>query len=162
MLSIKRFDPTKTYMFPNGTLATPEAIRASFPAVDHFTHILEINGDVVQAVMSLKAVRGIHKVDESKTEDEAIADLELLFNTPAPIVVGPEERTAAALEFSNLMMLDDVQANTKDPLLLVQDDPYAKLLKQNFDRGLWSTQMLEKAHKKGVLSGAQLLDITVK
>lgn len=103
MLKMEKFDGTKTYMFPNGEVATPEKIRAQFPAVDVFTHVLEINGNVCQAVMELGALRGIHSIDESLTEDEAIAAIEEIVNTPAPEPApSAEERIAAAMEYQNL------------------------------------------------------------
>lgn len=106
MLKMVKFDGKKTYMFPNGEVATPEKIRAQFPAVDVFTHVLEINGNVCQAVMELGALRGIHNIDESLTEDEAIAKIEEIINTPAPEPApSAEERIAASLEFQNLMSL---------------------------------------------------------
>lgn len=106
MLKMVKFDGRTTYMYPNGEMATPERIKADFPAVDAFTHVLEINGNVCQAVMELGALRGIHNIDESLTEDEAIAKIEEIVNTPAPEPApSAEERIAASLEFQNLMSL---------------------------------------------------------
>ena len=106
MLRMVKFDGETTYMFPNGEVATPDRIRAQFPAVDTFTHVLEINGNVCQAVMELGALRGIHNIDESLTEDEAIAAIEEIINTPAPEPApSAEERIAASLEFQNLVSL---------------------------------------------------------
>lgn len=107
MLRLEKFDGTKTYMFPNGAVATPDAIRSQFPAVDAFTHVLEINGNVCQAVMELQALRSLHNVDESLTEEEAIQVLEQIINTPPEQIPSPEERIASALEFQNILMLPD-------------------------------------------------------
>lgn len=107
MLRLEKFDGTKTYMFPNGDIATPEAIRSQFPAVDTFTHVLEINGDVCQAVMSLSALRSLHNIDESLSDDEAITVLEEIINYVPEYTPLPEERIAAALEFQNILMLPD-------------------------------------------------------
>ena len=110
MLRLEKFDGSKTYMFPNGDIATPEKIRQNFPAVDHFPHVVEVNGDVCQAVMNLSALRQIHDIDESLTEEEAIAAIEEIVNTPPPEPEPiAEERIAAALEFQNIMMLPDVE-----------------------------------------------------
>jgi len=105
MLKLEKFDGTKTYMFPNGALATPEAIRAKFPAVDQFAHVIEVNGDVCQAVMNLNALRQIHAVDDELDEDAAISAIETIINTPAEEVISAEERIAAALEYQNLLTL---------------------------------------------------------
>ena len=105
MLKLEKFTGNKTYMFPNGDIATPEKIRQQFPAVDYFTHVIEVNGDVCQAVMNLNALRQMHNIDANLNEDEAIAALEQIINTPVAPQPSAEERIAAALEFQNLMML---------------------------------------------------------
>ncbi len=106
MLKLEKFDESKTYMFPSGEVATPERIKADFPAVEVFPHVLEINGNVCQAVMELGALRGIHSIDESLSEDEAIAAIEEIINTPAPDPEpSAEERIAAAMEFQNLLSM---------------------------------------------------------
>lgn len=106
MLKLEKFDGTKTYMFPNGDLATPEKIREQFPAVDHFPHVIEANGDVCQAIMSLSALRQIYQIDNILPESEAISALETIINTPPQEPEpSPEERMAAAMEFQNLMSL---------------------------------------------------------
>lgn len=155
MLRIEKFDPTKTYMFVDGTLATPEIIRKNNPAIDTFTHVLELNGDVVQAIMNLSALRGIYKIDKALTDDEAVLTIETITNTPPPVVISPEERTAAAMEFSNLMLLADVAVNPVDPTITVEDSPVATLVKQNYKKGLWSDPMVDKAALKGAISVAQ-------
>lgn len=106
MLKLVKFDGTKTYMFPSGEIATPTIIREKFPAVDLFTHVLEINGDVCQAVMNLNALRQLHNIDDALSESEAIAAIEVIINTPPPVPdPTPEERMAAAMEFQNMLAL---------------------------------------------------------
>lgn len=106
MIRLEKYDGSKTYMFPNGAVATPEVVRAKYPAVDVFPHIIEVNGNVLQAIMELSAMRGIHNIDEALTEAEAITALETIINTPAPEPEPtPEERIAASLEYQNLLTL---------------------------------------------------------
>lgn len=106
MIRLVKFDNKTTYMYPNGEIATPERIKNDFPAIEYFTHVLEINGDVCQAVMNLKAMRNMYNIDESLSDDEAIQAIEEIINTPPPIPEPtPEERIASALEFQNLMMM---------------------------------------------------------
>lgn len=106
MLKLERFDGTKTYMFPNGHIATPDRIRQDFPAVDHFPHVLEVNGNVCQAVMEIGALRGIHGIEESYTDDEAILLIQEKINAPQPEPEPTaEERIAAAMEFQNLLSM---------------------------------------------------------
>lgn len=108
MLKLEKFDGKKVYMFPSGEVATPERIINDFPAVEQFPHVLEVNGDVCQAVMSLNALRQSHNIDAKLTEDEAIQAIEDIINAPQPELdqtPSAEERIAASLEFQNLMMM---------------------------------------------------------
>jgi len=101
MLKLEKFDGKKTYMFPDGSIATPERIRAQFPAVDIFPFVIEANGEVCQAVINLSALRGINNIDEALTEAEAIGAIEVIINT-APVaddVPAAEERIASAMEY---------------------------------------------------------------
>lgn len=124
MLKLEKFDGTKTYMFPTGKLATPEIMVRKYPALEHFTHIIEVNGDVCQAIMNLEAMRQMHDIDPALSEDDAIAALEVIINTPDepdPDYQSPEMRIAAALEEQNEMAKGDyLQLNEKiEALLLV-------------------------------------------
>ena len=101
MKVIEKYTGQKTYMFPNGAIATPEVIEAQFPAVNVFPHIIETdeNGEVCFAVQNLSAMRSFYEVDSSLDESEAIAKIQEIINSPAPEPVSsPEERQAAALE----------------------------------------------------------------
>lgn len=108
MLKLVKFDGSTVYMYPNGEIATPERIINDFPAVEHFTHVLEVNGDVCQAVMNLNALRQMHNIDLSLSEGDAIQAIEDIINTPQEMIMTeptPEERIAAALEFQNLLTM---------------------------------------------------------
>ena len=106
MVKIEKFQGNKTYMYPNGALATSETIKKDFPAVEMFTHIIETDeaGQVCFAVQNLAAVRSQIGIDSALSEDEAISKIEELRNAPA-LKPEPtaEERIAAALEYQNLM-----------------------------------------------------------
>ena len=108
MVKIEKFTGNKTYMYPNGAIATAEIIKNDFPAVETFTHIIETDeaGQVCFAVQNLNAVRSQMEIDSSLSEDEAIAKIEEIRNTP-PAEPDPsaEERIAAALEYQNLANL---------------------------------------------------------
>jgi len=145
MIKLEKFDGNKTYMFPNGQVATPDEIRKQFPAVDQFVHVIEVNGEVCQAVMNLNALRNIHKIDEKLNESDAIAAIEVVMNTPPEEVITPEERTAAAQEFANLALLPDVVEETET----LEDD---KIIKRNVGKGLWSASHLQVAVKKGLIT----------
>lgn len=106
MKIIEKYTGKKTYMFPNGALATPESMLAQFPAVMTFSHIIETDeaGEVAFAVQNLNAMRSIYGVDASLSEAEAIAKIQEIVNTPEPEPEATaEERIAAALEYQNIM-----------------------------------------------------------
>ena len=105
MVKIEKFTGKKTYMYPNGAIATAETIKNDFPAVEAFTHIIETDeaGQVCFAVQNLAAVRSQMGIDSALTEDEAIAAIEEIRNAPIPEAEPTaEERIAAALEYQNL------------------------------------------------------------
>ena len=108
MVIVKRYDPTHTYMFPNGSLATPEAVLEQFPAVNTFTHFIETDGadEILWAVQALNAMRAHYGIDPALPEGEAIEEIGRIRNAPPP-EPGPsaEERIAAALEFQNILAM---------------------------------------------------------
>lgn len=113
MKKIEKYTGTKDYMFPNGFMADPDVIAEKYPAVNIFTHIVETDeaGQVCFAIQNLSAARGFYGVDSNLTEDEAIAEIERIINEPVVVELEatPEERIAAALEYQNLMNMEDVE-----------------------------------------------------
>lgn len=113
MKIIEKYTGNKTYLFPNGKLATKEAVLENFPAALMFTHVVETdeNGEVMWAFQNLSALRSMKNIDKSLSEDEAIQVLQDMLNTPRPVNTTPsaEERIAAALEYQNLLAMEDVE-----------------------------------------------------
>jgi len=106
MIKIEKYDGSKTYMFPNGELATPERVKKDYPAVEAFTHIIETDeaGQVMFAIQNLAANKSQMGIDVSVSDEEAIKQIEDIRNAPAPEPeVSAEERIAAALEFQNVL-----------------------------------------------------------
>ena len=115
MKKVIKYTGDKTFMFPTGGLATPEIVAEQYPAVTAFTHIVETddNCEVLFAIQNLSAMRNIYNIDASLTEDEAIAKIEEIVNTPEPesTEVTAEERIAAALEYQVMASLPDEEAS---------------------------------------------------
>lgn len=108
MIKIEKYNGSKTYMFPNGDLATPERVRKNFPAVDTFTHIVETDeaGQVLFAIQNLAAIKSQMGIDSNLSDEESIKQIEDIRNAPAPEPeVTPEERIAANLEWQTLLSL---------------------------------------------------------
>jgi len=106
MIKIQKYDNTKTYMYPNGEIATPERVKKDFPAIDTFTHIIETDeaGQVLFAVQNLAAIKSQMGINVDLSDDEAIQQIETIRNAPSPEPeISPEERIAAALEFNNIL-----------------------------------------------------------
>ena len=114
MKKVIKYDGTKTFMYPNGAIATPERVLADFPAILTFAHIIETDEaeQVCFAVQNLAAMRSIYNIETSLTEDEAITKIQEIINAPEPEPEpepSAEERIASALEYQNLMSMDDVE-----------------------------------------------------
>lgn len=106
MIKLVKYDNETTYMFPSGKIATPEVMRTEFPAVTVFPHVLQVSGNVCQAVMELEAMRVMHNIDGALSEAEAIAAIEAKLNAePVEPEPSAEERIAAALEYQNLISM---------------------------------------------------------
>lgn len=106
MIKIEKYEGNKTYMFPNGEIATPERVAKDYPAVSTFAHIIETDesGEVMFAIQNLAAVRSQMGIDPSLSEEEAIQKIEELRNTPPDEPgVSEMERIAAALEYNNII-----------------------------------------------------------
>jgi len=106
MIKIEKYNGSKTYMFPNGDLATPDVVKEKFPAVSTFTHIVETDeaGQVMFAIQNLAAIKSQMGIDSNLSDEESIRQIENLRNAPPPDPeVSAEERIAAALEFQNVL-----------------------------------------------------------
>lgn len=111
MKKVEKYTGNKTYMFPNGAIATPEKMLEEFPAVLTFAHIIETDeaGEVCFAVQNLSAMRSFYNIDFALTEEEAIAKIEEIINTEPEYEPSAEERIASALEYQNLVSMEDVE-----------------------------------------------------
>lgn len=113
MKILEIYDGKKTYMYPNMTLATPEKMLANYPAILNFKHVIETDesGEVCFAIENLSAMRSRFGIDSSLSAEEAVQVIQEIINTPdeTSAEATPEERIASALEFQNLMSMEDVE-----------------------------------------------------
>ena len=102
MRVLEKYTGYKTYMFPNGGMGTPQAVKEKFPAVTAFTHVVETDesGEVMFALQNLSAMCTMHGVSQQLSENEKIAALSEILNAPdeEESSVSPEIRQAEALE----------------------------------------------------------------
>ena len=111
--------------------------------MNNFVHVIEVNGDVCQAVMNLNALRGIHNISSELTEAEAISAIETEINTVPEVEVTTEERLAAAAEFQNIVSLPDTEEVSEMD---------ATIINKNVEFGLWGKAHLDVVAKKGLIS----------
>ena len=110
MIKVLKYTGDKTYMYPSGRIASPEVVKADYPAVEVYPYIIETdeNEQVIFSISNLSVVRAQLEIDPELSEDEAIAKIQELRNAP-PVIEEPEpdaaERIAAALEYQNLLSL---------------------------------------------------------
>lgn len=111
MYIVEKYTGEKTYMAPTGKLYTKEEVLNDFPAALAFAHIAttDENGEVLFALENLSAMRSHYGIESSKTEKEAIAEIQEILNTPQEVNTDPtaEERIAAALEYQVMASLPD-------------------------------------------------------
>lgn len=118
MKKLEKYTGDKIYMFPNGSLATKDAVLQQFPAAAQFTFVVTTDeyGEVMLGMDNLALLRSIYGIDSSLTEDEAIAAIEELVNTEPEISseATAEERIAAALEYQVMASLPDDTATESE------------------------------------------------
>ena len=118
MKIVEKYTGEKTYMFPNGALATKEEVLKQFPAALAFVHYVETdeNGEVMWAFQNLSAMRTVYKIDKALSEAEALAKIQEIINTEPAVATPPpaEERIASALEFQNLQSMADVDTTASE------------------------------------------------
>ena len=115
MKKVIKYTGEKTFMFPNGALATKEAVLAEFPAALTFAHVVETDEreEVMWALQNLSALRSQMGIDSSLTEEEAIVAIEEIVNTEPEVSTEAtaEERIAAALEYQVMASLPDEETS---------------------------------------------------
>lgn len=113
MKILEKYTGNKTYMFPNGAIATPDIVKAKYPAVTVFSHVIETdeNKEIIWAIQNLSAMRTTYNIDKSLSEEEAISSLQDIINKPSDEAASPtiEERQTAALELIAMSALPDVE-----------------------------------------------------
>ena len=113
MFVVEKYTGDKTYMAPAGKLYDREAVLKDFPAALSFAHIAttDENGEVLFALQNLSAMRNQYGIDSGLGEDEAIAAIQKILNTPVEESTEPttDERIAAALEYQVMASLPDAE-----------------------------------------------------
>lgn len=111
MKKLEIYTGEKTYMFPNGKLATPEIVQSQYTAIMVFPHVIQTDEarQVMFAIENFSAMKSKYDIDSTLSDNEAIAALEEAINTPVIVeeTISAEERIAAALEYQVMASLPD-------------------------------------------------------
>lgn len=115
MVKLEKYTGLKTYMYPNGAMATKEQVLKDYPAALTFAFVVQTDpaGEVMMGFYNLSMLKAKYGIDSSLTEAEAISAIEEIMNTPVEDAVETDattaalENIAAQLEFQNMMALDD-------------------------------------------------------
>ena len=119
MNHIEKYNGDKTYMYPTSKIATPEVVTEDFPAWQVFPHVIVTDGQTIYSFVSLASMRSRYEIDNSLSDDDAIAVINQKMSEPRVEVnrePTAEEITAtslasiaASMEYQNMLTLDDVE-----------------------------------------------------
>ncbi len=113
MVKLEKYTGEKDYMSPNGHFATPEIVYEKHPAAKVFTFVVgtDEKGEVMWSFDNLSALRSAHNIDSSLTEDEAIAAIEEIMNTPPePVVETVSDQTRIADALEDMVVLQELNS----------------------------------------------------
>lgn len=109
MKVLEFYDGTKTYMYPNMRVATPQVMQTDYPAILTFRHVIETDeaGEVCFGIENFSAMKSRYNIDKNLSDNEALEAIQNILNAEPEYEPSAEERIASALEFQNMMALPD-------------------------------------------------------
>ncbi|MGB8455141.1 MAG: hypothetical protein WCD89_22775 [Anaerocolumna sp.] len=105
------YNPEKTYLYPNMKEASPNTVKSEYSSVNFFTCVFETDASETVIYTSpepMQVIRSRYEIDSSLSDEEAIIAIEVIMNTPQPVIESApsaEERIAAAMEYKNLLSI---------------------------------------------------------
>ena len=111
MIKLELYTGEKDYVTPSGVLYNKEKVLEEFPAALSVPFVVETNskGRVIFGMSALDTLCSVYGIDDELSDEESIAAIEAIRNTPAPDPEPtPEERIAAAQELIALASMPDV------------------------------------------------------
>ena len=151
----KIWDGKQTLITPIGGVLTPEQVLAQYPAAG----VAGMKWVICDAPISLGVfmefqgtkehyrILGV-PIADTMTDQEVLDAITVWEEAPRAVVPSPEERMAAALEFQSVALLPDTLAHGSC-------EKSCEIVKQNHERGLWSTAMVDMAMRKGLITAKQ-------
>ena len=111
MIKLEFYTGEKDYVTPSGVLYNKEKVLEEFPAALSVPFVVETNskGRVIFGMSALDTLCSVYGIDDKLSDEEAIAAIEEIRNTPAPDPEPTaEERIAVAQELIALNSMPDV------------------------------------------------------
>ena len=111
MIKLEFYTGEKDYVTPSGVLYNKEKVLEEFPAALTVPFVVETNskGRIIFGMSALDTLCSVYGIDDKLSDEEAIAAIEEILNTPAPDPEPTaEERIAAAQELIALNSMPDV------------------------------------------------------
>ena len=111
MIKLELYTGEKDYVTPSGVLYNKEKVLEEFPSALTVPFVVETNskGRVIFGMSALDTLCSVYGIDDELSDDEAIAAIEKIRNTPAPDPEPTaEERIAAAQELIALNSMPDI------------------------------------------------------
>lgn len=159
-MKYKIWDGKEELVTPIGEVLSPEKVIERYPAAGKpgMKFIIADQPVSLAVFMELQATKDFYRkqgaaITDGMTDAEALAAISDFEDNPPAAPPAPEERTAAALEFQNILALPDSQGTATD-------DAFTDLVERNYKRGLWNKAMLDVAVGKGAISAAKRDGIT--
>ena len=110
MRVLKIYTGDKTYMYPNGALATPQKVLTDFPAILTFKHVIETdeNEEVLFGVENFSAMKTRYNIGSDLSDEQALEAISTLMDAvPEQQGVSDETRIADALEDLVVLSMPD-------------------------------------------------------
>ena len=111
MIKLEFYTGEKDYVTPSGVLYNKEKVLEEFPAALTVPFVVETNskGRVIFGMSALDTLCSVYGIDDELSDEEAIAAIEAIRNTPTPDPEPTaEERIAAAQELIALNSMPDI------------------------------------------------------
>ena len=165
-MKYKIWDKKETLITPIGEVLTPEQVLKRYPSAGIEGSKFIIADAKVQLqcwdeFVGLKAFykklgAGFDLITDTMSDQEVLDAMTYFQDNPPVTEATTEERTAAAMEFANVLQLPDSAIKTK------ATDATLRIIKSNVDKGLWTDQMVDIASAKGMVDDTQKIALKTK
>ena len=160
-MKYKIWDGTEELVTPIGEVLTAEQVKAKYPAAKTLKFIICDSPIQLGVFMEFTQTKEHYKkrgavITDVMTDQEVLNAITLLEETPVIEVPTPEERTAAAMEFSNVLQLPDKTEK------VAATEASLKLIQSNVDKGMWTDQMIDIVSAKGMVNDTQKTALKTK